>query len=163
MPTSRPAWTDAGTLLLPVPATTWPPPSMPLRLDGIAFVPKRELHVTLVGRALGADLRASGLCEAVASAGAALDWRFSRNGRWLRLQKRAEGRRRDSIIELVELPAMAALYARLATLLGRQPPVPPPHVTLYTGGDDQGIGVPDAATLARCTVRRVDAGELGLR
>ena len=163
MPVPIPAWTDAGTLLLPVPATTWPPPSMPLRLDGIAFVPKRELHVTLVGRALGAELGESGLREAVASASAALDWRFSRGGRWLRLHKRAEGRRRDAIIELIELPAMAALYARLAAMLGRAPPVPPAHVTLYTGGDDQGIGLPDAATLARCTVRRVDADELGLR
>lgn len=163
MPEPPPAWTDAGTLLLPVPAATWPPPATPLRLDGIAFAPKRELHLTLVGRALGAALRDAGLCAMALSACAELDWRFVRLHRWLRLERRAGGRRRHSIIELVELPAMAALHVRLGAALGRAPAVPPAHVTLYTAGDDRGIGVPDAATLARCTVRSVDAGELGLR
>ena len=163
MPQPTPAWTDADTLLLPVPAASWPPPSAPLRLDGIAFLPKRELHVTLVGRALGAALRDAGLRATAASACAGLDWRFVRLTQWLRLEKRAGGRRRHSIIELVDLPAMATLHARLGAMLGRVLPVPPPHVTLYVAGDEQGIGVPDAATLARCTVRRVDPGELGLR
>lgn len=157
-----PAWTDAGTLLLPVPPATWPPPAAPLRLDGIAFVPKRELHVTLVGRALGAAVRDAGLRAMALSACAGLDWRFVRLHAWLRLEKRAGGRRRHSIIELVDLPAMAALHARLGAALGRALPVPPTHVTLYTAGDERGIGVPDAAMLARCTVRPVDAAELGL-
>lgn len=161
MSEAGPVWTDADTLLLPVPPAAWPPPPAPLRLDGIAFAPKRELHVTLVGRALGAALRDAGLQSMALSACAGMDWRFMRLHRWLRLETRTGGRRRHSIIELVELPALATLHARLGTSLGRALPVPPPHVTLYTAGDDQGIGVPDAATLARRTVRRVDANELG--
>ena len=162
-PDVLPAWTDAGTLLLPVAAAAWPRPDMPLQLDGIAFVPKRELHVTVVGRALGAELVKAGLRDAVASACAPLDWRFVRCEGWLRLQDRSGGRRRDSIIERIELPALGILYATLGALLGRQPPVPPAHVTLYTAGDEHGIGVPDATVLARRTVRRIDAGELGTR
>lgn len=161
-PGSIPGWTGAGTLLLPIAATAWPLPATPLSLDGIGFVPKRELHVTVVGRALGAELGEAGLRDAVASACAPLDWRFDRCGHWLRLQARAGGRRRHSIIERIELPALGVLYATLGALLGRRPPVPPAHVTLYTTGDEQGIGVPDATALARRTVRRIDAGELGL-
>ena len=161
-PGSAPGWTAAGTLLLPIAATAWPLPATPLSLDGIAFIPKRELHVTVVGRALGAELHEAGLRDAVVSACTPLDWRFVRCGHWLRLQARAGGRRRHSIIERIELPALGILYATLGALLGRQPPVPPAHVTLYTAGDEQGIGVPDAAALARRTVRRIDAGELGM-
>ena len=162
-PGSVPGWTGAGTLLLPIAPAAWPVPATPLSLDGIAFVPKRELHVTVVGRALGAELVKAGLRDAVASACAPLDWRFLRCERWLRLQDRSGGRRRDSIIERIELPALGILYATLGALLGRQPPVPPAHVTLYTAGDEHGIGVPDATVLARRTVRRIDAGELGTR
>lgn len=163
MPAPHPAWTDAGTLLLPIAPATWPVPTAPLRLDGIGFVPKHELHVTLVGRVPGTALRDAGLGEAALSACAGLDWHPRRRYAWLRLERRAGGRRRHSIVELVELPAMATLHARLGTLLGRALPVPPAHVTLYTAGDDRGIGVPDATALARYTVRPVDAAELGLR
>lgn len=162
-PDVLPAWTDAGTLLLPVAAAAWPRPDMPLQLDGIAFVPKRELHVTVVGRALGAELHEAGLQAETLAAAATLDWRFERCGQWLRLEARAAGRRRHSIIERIALPALATLYARLGARLGRQLAVPPPHVTLYTSGDDRGIGVPDAASLARRSVRAVDAAELGVR
>src|SRR3546814_3240457 len=37
-----------------------------------------------------------------------------------------------SLVELVDLPAMAPFQRALGRLLGRQLPVPPPHVTLYT-------------------------------
>lgn len=161
-----PEWTTQGTLLLPVDMSAWPPLAPALVLDGIAFAAKRELHVTLAGRALGAELRAAcardaGVAATVAAACAAADWSFVRRGEYLRLLKRAGGRRRHSLIERVDLPAMGVLHARLGLLLGRELPVPPPHVTLYTAGDAQGIGLPDPASLARCTVRRVDAAELG--
>ena len=162
-PGALPAWTDAGTLLLPVAATVWPPPVAPLQLDGIAFAPKRELHVTVVGRALGAHLHEAGLQVEALDVAATLDWRFERCGQWLRLEASAGGRRRHSIIERIALPALATLHARLGARLGRQLAVPPAHVTLYTAGDDRGIGVPDAARLARHSVRAVDAAELGLR
>lgn len=163
-----PEWTKRGTLLLPVDAAAWAPLPPVLVLDGIRFAAKRELHLTLIGRALGAELQAAcardhGFAAAVADAVAAADWSFRRTGRYLRLLRRGEGRRRHSIIERIELPAMAPFHARLGRLLGRALPVPPPHVTLYTAGDPRGIGVPDEASLARCAARPVDADELGLR
>ena len=162
MPAPRPAWTDADTLLLPIAAAAWPLPPAALSLDGIAFAPKRELHVTLVGRALGAELREAGRLAEVLAAGAVLDWRFRRRGEWWRLHDDAGGRHRHSIIERIDLPALPPLYARIATMLARPLPLPPAHVTLYVAGDERGIGVPDEASLARFTMRRVDAAELGL-
>jgi len=165
MQPGRPRWSAQSTLLLPIPAAIWSPPQAPLLLDGIAFAPKVELHITLVGRRLGTEImaaaRGAGAAPALEALLATADWSFARRREWLRLMKRAGGRRRDSIIERVELPAMAPLHARLGALLGRALPVPPPHATLYTAGDARGIGLPDEASLARHAVRRVAAGELG--
>lgn len=165
---TSPAWTPAGTLLLPIAADTWPPPACRVVLDGIDFAPKRELHVTLVGRALGQALRTA-IAEGrfapavVRAAVEALDWRFERTGQLWRLEdtaRRGTKPPRGSIIETVEMPAMAAFHARLGGMLGRRLPVPPAHVTLYTSGDDAGIGVPDDAALRRLAVRAVSAREL---
>jgi hypothetical protein len=65
-----------------------------------------------------------------------------------------------SIIELIDLPAMAHLHRALGRLLGRQLPVPPAHVTLYTAGCAQGIGVSSPARLRAFAVRRLLPGEL---
>lgn len=161
-----PGWTPQRTLVWALDPAAWPPPVRAVTLDGIAFAPKRELHVTLVGKALGAQLHvaiAAGRLDEVAvyDAFAARDWRFVRHATYLRLEKVADdGGRRGAIIELLDLPAMEGFHRRLGRLLGCTLPVPPPHVTLYTAGDPEGIGVPDAAALRRLTVRAVAAAEL---
>jgi hypothetical protein len=160
-----------NTLVLPIAPRTWPPPAVPLRLDGLVFEPKRELHITLIGSALGCALRASidaaTLDRAIAAAVAAQDWAFTRRGQLLRLQKpSADGDATQvvgSIIELIDLPAMAPFHAALSRLLDRPLPVPPPHVTLYTQGSSKGIGVPSEADLRALCVRDVGAPELQAR
>ncbi len=47
------------TLVLPIPKATWPLPAHAVILDGLRFEPKKELHITLVGAALGRELRAA--------------------------------------------------------------------------------------------------------
>jgi hypothetical protein len=154
------------TLVLPIPPHTWPPPNEPVRLDGLMFVPKRELHITLVGSALGHALRAAVtgavLDAAIAAAITAQDWRFARTARLLRLQKSGDDDaiHVGSIIELIDLPAMAPFHAALSRLLGRPLPVPPPHVTLYTQGSSKGIGVPSETELRALTVRAIAPREL---
>jgi len=164
-----PGWSQQKTLLLPIDASEWPAPTQPVLLDGQHFVPKPELHVTLVGRALGQHLLAS-LGErryrtlVARTAYESLDWPYVRSGVMLRLEKHgAEGGpddRMGALIELVKLPAMADFHRQLGLLLGRELPVPPPHVTLYTAGKAKGIGIPNANALREFTVRPVDAAEL---
>ena len=165
-PRASPGWTAAGTLLLPIAAQAWPPPARGLRLDGIDFAAKTELHATVVGRALGARLKTAmagdaALAVAIEATRATLDWSWSRGHAWWLLEKRSDATCKASIVEGIALPAMAAFHARLGALLGCTLPVPPPHVTLYTAGDADGIGVPDEATWRRCVVRELAATELG--
>lgn len=164
-----PGWTQQKTLLLPIDPAEWAPEAHPVLLDGHHFVPKPELHVTLIGRALGQQLLASPgerryRTLVARTAFESLDWSFTRTGTLLRLEKHgAEGGpddRMGSIIELVELPAMVEFHRQLGLLLGRELPVPPPHVTLYTAGKAKGIGVPNTNALREFTVREVVADEL---
>ena len=157
----------ASGIVLPVPAGRWPPPGDGIHLDHLAFDPKSELHVTLVGSALGRELRATfgaSVAARVREARGALDWHFERSGRCLLLRKsRVEHghvRVAHSIIELIDLPAMAPFQRALGRMLGRQLPVPPPHVTLYTAGCAQGIGVSSPAQLRALAVRGLLPGEL---
>ncbi|MCY7353682.1 MAG: hypothetical protein LH470_01105 [Lysobacter sp.] len=162
-----PAWSTQHTLVLPIAQQDWPLPDTAVEIDGVAFLPKRELHITLVGKALGAELRevaagTAGVDDAIRAAFGAQDWCWTRLHRWLRLRKRADATARESIIELVELPAMAKFHQRLGVLTGRVLPVPPPHVTLFTAAGGPAIGVADAAALQRLTVRAIDGSELSL-
>lgn len=162
---AAPQWTPAGTLLLRIDPAAWPPPRQGLRLDGVDFAPKTELHATIVGRALGARLQAAmaadtALAARVEALRTACDWSWTRAGAWWLLRKSDAGTTKASIVERIALPAMARFHARLGELLGHVLPVPPPHVTLYTAGDAEGIGVPDAAAWSRHAVRQVAAGEL---
>lgn len=162
-----PGWSAQHTLVLPIAQQDWPLPDTAVEIDGLVFVPKRELHITLVGKALGAELRevaagTAGVDDAIRAAFGAPDWRWTRLRRCLRLRKRADATARESIIELVELPAMAEFHQRLGVLTGRALPVPPPHVTLFTATGGPAIGVPDAASLQQLTVRPIDGSELSL-
>lgn len=157
-----PGWTPQKTLVLPIWPGLWAPPVETLVVDGLTFLPARELHVTLVGRWLGPALQSDpGRRQAVRKTFMRLDWDYTRTGELLRLEKHelpgggGHGRTISSIIERIELPAMAAFYDELAVLLGRGLAIPPPHVTLYTTGRSQGIAVPDVATLQRLTVHEV--------
>jgi hypothetical protein len=151
------------TLVLPIEPARWAPPDMPVTIDGLTLEPKPELHVTLIGGALGQALRASfeadWLDAALEAAFNAHDWRFARSHRqWLlRRPYLDKGRARvaHSIIEPVEMPAMAPFHRELGRWLGRELPVPPPHVTLYVAGRKKGIGVASHARLRTFTVRDV--------
>ena len=158
-----PGWSRHKTVVIPVPVSAWRPPHEPLCLEGTIFTPKRELHVTLIGRTLGRELRAAGLVRSpgLRDAFESQHWEYRRtgDGRWLR-QTMDDGAQVQSLVELIEMPAMGALYRLLGAMLGRSLPTPPPHVTLYTAPRGLGIGVADRATLARYTHRRWTPGRV---
>jgi hypothetical protein len=166
--TAWPGWSARDTLILPLDDA---PPRAVIEIDGRCFEPKHELHVTLVGSALGRELRTvlgDRLDAATRPAFEALDWSPARTGRGALIEK--PGRRDDgergtvaSIIELIDLPAMAHFHRWLGELLGRQLPVPPPHVTLYTHACAKGIGIATPAALRawRRSALAVDALAIG--
>ena len=161
----QPHWTDAGTLLLPITPQAWPPPRRGVDVDGSDFAPKRELHATVLGRALGARVRMAmagnpALGTALDAVAASLDWSWTRDRAWWLLRKREGDAEKASIVETIALPAMQPFHARLGQLLGTTLPVPLPHVTLYVAGDPEGIGVPDGEAWRRYVVRAISADEL---
>lgn len=164
--TPWPGLTRQRTLILPAPRREWPLPPGERCIDGVAFVPKRTLHITLAGRDAIAAVEHVHSCEraetVLRKAFVACDWRYRRTRQYLRLRKpQPPEPEAGSIIERLDLPGMADFYRALATA-GIAWPVPPAHVTLWTHARPRGIGVPDEATLARLRVRDVSARELGL-
>lgn len=159
--------TRTRSLLLDIPATLWPPPSGGLEIDGGTFAPKKELHATLLGHALFAEIhnqlslrvRRTFLAEA-----RTWQWRIDRSGEFRLLEHRDPNRPGSpaarSVIELIALEGAERFYRLLEQHLGRQLPRPPPHVTLYTLGNASGIGVPDDGALRRLTVRTLEREEV---
>jgi len=161
----KPHWTSARTLLLPISTQEWPALPERLQLDGFDLRRKRELHATIVGHALGTRVRDciaadAHVRDAIAEAITGLDWQWQRCRSWALLEKREDETRRQSLVEHLSMPAMAAFHRRLGALLAETLPVPPPHVTLYTSGGGKGIGLPDASALERLRLRVVDQAEL---
>lgn len=159
-----PGWSPRDSLILPLEDA---PPATPVDIDGRRFEAKHDLHVTVVGTALGAELRQAfgpRLDAATRPAFEALDWQVERGGPRMLVEKpvRAESGRTTvaSIIELVELPAMVHFHRWLGELLGRQLAAPAPHITLYTHGLSKGIGIPSKGTLRRLMPRRLHDADL---
>lgn len=134
-----------------------------LLVDGRSFVRKGEFHLTVVGSALGGRLLAwidAGLLDERALAA------LFETGRWVLrplaqgclLSRPAAGGRQSSVVQLVDVPALAAFYRQLRRLLPAAAvvPTPPAHVTLYTRNVPLGIGVSSEQALRRLTRRKLD-------
>src|SRR3546814_15679165 len=92
--------TISHALVLPIAPAHWPPPRAAVEIDGVQLEPKAELHVTLVGCALGAELHATFGDRAdalVAAARDAPDRDFERRDDWLLLRKTLRGIGRPAI------------------------------------------------------------------
>lgn len=158
-----PAWpgfSARGSLLLPLPAAHFAGLAPELRLDdGLVLTRKNEFHVTLLDRALCErvhDPAAEGApAQAIAGLFAGYDWAWqSRAERWLLLDADEEPPA-HSVIELIEMPALAQFRAAVGVLLGLPLPATPAHVTLYVAGQPIGIGLRDFDEFERLRLRRL--------
>jgi hypothetical protein len=158
----RPPWpgfSARGSLALPLPAAAFEGLSAELAIDGLQLQRKREFHVSLCNRALGARLqapRAGGPAAArLPALFAALDWSWRASGeRWLLLEAKQAGPA-HSVVELLHMPAFARFRAQAGELLGEELPAAPAHVTLYVAGDPIGIGIDSQAAFERLRLRRL--------
>jgi hypothetical protein len=176
MPPDWPGCTREGSLLLHLDAAEYARVPDVLELPECTLARKTEFHVTVLGRAAGAALAAA--LESARIAPDALidawhqqDWRFKRSGRCRLLHRMLQadpiaGRSASiaawSVIETIDLPAMAAFRMVVSRLAGLELPEAPPHVTLLVAGDQAGIGIVDAAALAALSVRTLTAAEAAL-
>ena len=155
-----------GTLLLQVPKSEFGVDERPITIGGVDFKPKEETHITLVGfkhskemetalkdpvkaREINALLeeinRAPGLTVSVDAATPILhlarDASVDRKGGGKELQHQ------ESLIVPVMCPEVNALIQKVGSIIGKEIPSPYLHVTLYTHGADQGIGVQSESAL----------------
>jgi hypothetical protein len=159
----HPAWPGfnaRGSLLLPLaPDSHFEALAPTLDLDGLQFARKREFHVTLLDRELGARLRAQEASAAVRPSIRELfegeDWAWFANGkRWLLGQQQDEGPV-HSVIELLDMPALARFRHNVGWSHAQLLPDTPAHVTLYVAGNELGIGLASNAEFKQLRLRRL--------
>ena len=152
---SQPVWPGFrpdGGLLLALPSDVFPIPAVrALALEGQRFDVKPELHVTLLNRAVGTMLRDALGVAAIRKYFEDQDWAIGRTGDG-RLLRKMKGETPTflacgSIIERLQLPSLTRFRALLARAANVDVPELMPHVTLYTAGDPDGIGLPDLAAV----------------
>ena len=158
-----PGFRPDGGLLLPLPTAQWSarlPPA--LAWSGPTLRRKHEFHATLLNRACGSAARQALGDEGVRRLFQAQDWTLRRTGDARLLHKPGKPPA-HSLIEILDLPALAAFRNALADATGQELPPVPPHVTLYTAGKPEGIGLPDNATLERFQIARLRLPGIGNR
>jgi len=140
-----PGFNARGSLLLPLPSEAFVELAPALESEGVRYARKREFHVTLLDRETGTRLRTRELASAVRPRirelfeGEDWSWRPTEK-RWL-LREDQDGTCVHSIIELVDLPALARFRHNVGWAHGERLPPVPAHVTLYVAGNDSGIGL----------------------
>ena len=158
-----PGFRPDGGLLLPLLDAQWSarlPPA--LAWSGPTLRRKHEFHATLLNRACGSAARQALGDEGARRLFQAQDWTLRRTGD-ARLLHKSGKPPAHSLIEVVDLPALAAFRSALADATGQALPPVPPHVTLYTAGKPEGIGLPDHATLERLQIARLRLPGIGNR
>lgn len=158
-----PGFRPDGGLLLPLPTAVFSkglPPA--LRWSGPTLRRKHEFHATLLNRACGSAARQALGDEGVRRFFQAQDWTLHRTGDARLLHKPGKPPA-HTLVEMVELRALATFRGDLANATGQALPPVPPHVTLYTAGKHEGIGLPDQATLERLQSARLRLPGIGNR
>jgi hypothetical protein len=81
----------------------------------------------------------------------------------LRHVRHPEDAELETIVAMVECPALAGIYGELSDTLGAGLAPPPAHVTLYSTDPERGIGINDAGQLAKRAPTLSDAKQEELR
>ena len=131
-----------------------------IEITGDRFMPKKELHVTVIGSKLGLILQQEikldqTIKQSLENTFENIDWSFKQTASVHMLSRSKNNTVEKSIIMRIEMPGMLEFYDQLKSLglLEAGTPVPPPHVTLYTHHCPSGIGVPSDEILDILTTK----------
>ena len=160
-PRSAELVTDTGYLVVNIDKTSYAFLDRPVRWENRIFQPKSELHITIIsldaekvlrGTAQNAEMLAR-LQDLVSNTG----WRFRKLNAFYHI---VETPGVETLIQMVELPALPDFFTELSRLLGEPFHLPPTHVTLYTIGTEKGIGLPTRAVFEEMARSRVDPANI---
>lgn len=137
-----------GTLLLGLGGKEQLDPQFLETAENTGFTPKDELHLTVIGFKQGKQLKKlikkyPEIADKIAGLASEIEWDIQPTGERYRLTRRYEGEDvpRESIIEMVDCPGGEKFINQLNILTGLELEELPPHVTLATQGNPQGIGI----------------------
>ena len=140
-----------GRLLLPLPDVWFLPEASHLQWKGVRLTLKKEFHVTLMNQALATRVRDALGERQIKKVYEEENWAITRTGDGSLLQDEqitsTRGKASASIIEHIKLPALTRFREALALAASIEIPQVPAHVTLFTGGDDRGIGLANLQAL----------------
>lgn len=137
-----------GTLLLSLGGEENLDPSFTETAVAEGFEPKSELHMTVIGFKQGRLLQKAikndpELAEQITQLANNTEWNIQPTGEKWHLTRQYDGEEvpRESIIEIVSCPEADEFIESLENITGLGIEEQPPHVTLATRGNPQGIGV----------------------
>lgn len=140
-----------GTLLLGLGGEEIIDPDVMGAAESEGFKPKDEFHLTVIGFKQGKLLKAAikanpELAASVEKLATEIEWGIQPTGERYKLSKLYEGEDapRESIIEMLQCPGAENFFASINELTGLELQEQPPHVTLLTKGNPQGIGITTA-------------------
>lgn len=155
---------ETGTLLLRLRKEDVGLGEETITYQGARFQPKDEVHITVIGSALGEQLLDALEGEEhrrrFDSLVAATDWHYRLLNRWHHVVRHGD-EPAESIIRMVDVPPLPAFYTALEAIAGLSIPPRPAHITLYTRGDDGGIGIATWNQFEELVSGAVDPAALG--
>ncbi|MDO8664548.1 MAG: hypothetical protein Q7K44_03345 [Candidatus Liptonbacteria bacterium] len=136
------------------------------------FDEKNELHITIIGFKNGAEIKKilqtlsredqEDIIYQIKSLTNNMDWSFTLKPERYHISKEYAFRgpqgafkeKRESYIQMANMPCIKNFYDILNKILGTNLETPPPHITLFTSGDNRekakmGIGINSEAELAQ--------------
>ncbi len=116
---------------------------------GKGLLPRKEFHITIIGLDTGRSLNKD-IFEKVKAIAESFEWSFSLKNEFYYVNKTYfnldDSEKRESIIQMIELPDLARFYLELNQLCNKEFAIPLPHITLYTNSSTKdnkfnGIGL----------------------
>lgn len=136
------------TLLLNIEADDSISDKLKEKAVGKNLLPKKEFHITLIGRATGEILKtipdSSSKIEEIYKK---FNWNFETRDEFYFIEKQySDEEKRSSIIQIIELPNLKEFYKDLNNSFETNFEVPFPHITLFTNSTKEenkllGIGI----------------------
>ena len=159
-PTMRsPKWpgvSTTGSVILPLSEARCGPVGDRLELDRRPFVPKKELHLTLLSCGEANELGAYLPEESWREAFEALHWTLYPSRKAVLLQEHKATGIEYSVVTPVDCPSLNAFRQRLSEASGIHLPSTVPHVTLWTRPTGRGIGISSTDQYQEFFVRELD-------
>lgn len=151
--------TDKNTFLLDIPSLTFEIPAwLQKKAQAAEYDNKSEYHVTIIGKKIAAKIGELQAVSAIQALAKQYEWDMQGTDTYIELAQTDEsGLHRQSIIQLVSVPAFEPFFDEVEKILLQPIDRPPAHITLFTKNYDRGIGVYSQEDLTRFTVRHLSS------